>query len=68
MQRQYRKLATAVRDFQRAARAVAGAWESVGDGGAVSHYPSWMPSFDEAVSDLLDMQVVVPEPDRKSVV
>lgn len=43
-------------DFKRAAVALSEAWENC-DGDAINNYPKRLPSFDEFVYEILEMEV-----------
>src|SRR4051794_36497742 len=43
--------------FKAAASNLSESWDAIEDPFAVDGYPSWMPSFDEAVLDIGDMSV-----------
>jgi hypothetical protein len=53
-------LDVALGDFQRAAQALDRAWEGPLKGDEISSYPTYLPSFDEFVNDIMDMSVICP--------
>lgn len=61
------KFRTLLQNFQEAARRLQREWESpvnedlIGHGLEISGYPDWMPSFDEALAEILAMNVPPPD-------